>query len=230
MSPRKYEGPLTHTMILKGFQNCIRNAQELCEEAELLLNNKRYARAYALTLISFEEIGKLLVLLGGAYHEPRDEVLWRKFWKRFRSHTLKRTRVSLMEMLSLSSTTAERTFLEMKTEPEAERLKQSALYVDYIDDNITCPSELWGERSRSLVEESLKLARNRLKLFSEQFGDSREMEEYVTQRIPSMKSSGLADSAGMNERGREWLDNQLRRTREEVRTQGTSSEPNSKNL
>ena len=217
-------------MILKGFQNCIQNAQELCEEAELLLNNKRYARAYALTLICFEEIGKLLVFLGGAYHGPGDKVLWRKFWKRFRSHTLKRTRVSLMEMFSLSSTTAERTFLEMKTEPEAEGLKQSALYVDYIDDNITCPSELWGERSRSLVEESLKLARNRLKLFSKQFGDSREMEEYVTQRIPSMKRRGLADSAGMNERGREWLDNQLRRTREEVSTQGTSSEPNSKNL
>ncbi len=196
MSPRKYEGPLTHTMILKGFQNCIQNAQELCEEAELLLNNKRYARAYALTLICFEEIGKLLVLLGGAYHGPRDKALWRKFWKRFRSHALKRTRVSLMEMLSLSSVTPEQTFREMKFEPETEGLKQSALYVDYRDGDITRPSELWGESSRSLVETALKNARNRLKLFGAQF-DAPKMERHLRE-IPSMKRRGLANSEGAN--------------------------------
>ncbi len=195
MSPRKYEGPLTHTMILKGFQNCIQNAQELCEEAELLLNNKRYARAYALTLICFEEIGKLLVLLGGAYHGPRDKALWRKFWKRFRTHALKRSRVSLMEMLSLPSVTPEQTFREMQFEPEEEGLKQSALYVDYRDGNITCPSELWGESSRSLVETALKNARNRLKLFGAQFGNAPTMERYL-RGIPSMKRRGLADSKG----------------------------------
>jgi len=227
MSPKKYEGPLTHTMILRGFQNCIQNAQELCEEAELLFKDKRYARAYALTLICFEEIGKLMVLLTGAYHGPRDKALWRKFWKRFRSHTLKRTRVSLMEMLSLQSTTAEQTIVEMEAEPEAEGLKQSALYVDYRDGNMVCPSELWGERSRSLVEESLKLARNRLRLFSKQFGDSRKMEEYVTRRIPSMKRRGLADSDGMNETGRDWLDNQLKRVLEDPSGEAADSEPNS---
>ncbi len=224
MKVEKYEGPLSYAQIVRGYQYCIKNARELYSDAELLFKNRRYARAYALTVLSYEEIGKLMILLTATFHESSDLDLWKKFWNRFRSHTLKRTRVSLMELLSLPNTTWEQMEREWEREPLTERLKQLALYVDWFDGRITLPSKLYSKPN--LPEAAMKLARDRIEHFSKVF--SGRDDPSLRKRTRWMKKEGLANSKGMTEKGMEWLENQLKEMATSLRElASTPIQPNS---
>lgn len=66
------------------------NACELLEEAELLYNNEKYARAYLCAHIAFEEFGKLPILYSVALdvHFGK-KVNWKKLNKQIRDHHTK---------------------------------------------------------------------------------------------------------------------------------------------
>lgn len=76
--------------LCQGMIRIRENASSLLEEAELLFQNNRTARAYSLAYMACEECGKLSILVGAAtriiLNEPID---WKIFWKRFRSHSSK---------------------------------------------------------------------------------------------------------------------------------------------
>src|SRR5438094_4326761 len=66
------------------------NAHELLDEAELLLSNEKYARAYALAHLASEEMAKLPMLVSTAMNLLRGvEVDWKKFTSRFQKHETK---------------------------------------------------------------------------------------------------------------------------------------------
>lgn len=48
--------------IIEGALKTVRNAQQLCDESELLHQHKMFARSYALSHLAREEIGKSAML------------------------------------------------------------------------------------------------------------------------------------------------------------------------
>lgn len=77
--------------LLQGMNLALKNARLLLKEAKLLANNKAYSRAFALGVLSLEEVGKV-VFLTLYYHEDRftlSEKDNKKFCKLFSSHPAK---------------------------------------------------------------------------------------------------------------------------------------------
>ncbi|HSY10130.1 MAG TPA: AbiV family abortive infection protein, partial [Candidatus Dormibacteraeota bacterium] len=74
----------------EGIAAAIANATSLIREAELLLQNKYHARAYALAHIAREELAKVTMLYAaGLKLLAGKQVDWAKLQKRFRNHTSK---------------------------------------------------------------------------------------------------------------------------------------------
>ncbi|MEK4822622.1 MULTISPECIES: AbiV family abortive infection protein [Priestia] len=74
----------------KLFLTIYENACELLEEAELLYNHERYARAYLCSHIAFEEFGKLPMLYSAALNVYNEiKVDWKFLNKRIRNHKRK---------------------------------------------------------------------------------------------------------------------------------------------
>jgi AbiV family abortive infection protein len=76
--------------LIAGMIVCRINARELLEEADILAEKGRNARAYFLMQTACEELGKFAMLEIGARgllngRPPK----WKLFWKRFRSHDSK---------------------------------------------------------------------------------------------------------------------------------------------
>jgi len=134
---------------------CLQNAGELIQEAGILLQHKRYARSYALSVVAMEEISKR-ELLWEAIWLGDDKQKWRKFWEKFKSH-----RVKLSQMLKnyiditiskkadtprkvLDDYLSKMAKAQAKSQTEAsyfDSSKQWALYVDSVEGKITVPSQ-----------------------------------------------------------------------------------------
>ena len=66
------------------------NAAALHQEAELLLRNGMYSRAYLLAHFCIEELGKIPILIGAIVKLEKEEAIdWRDVKKRFTSHVQK---------------------------------------------------------------------------------------------------------------------------------------------
>jgi len=83
----QYRGKLTAGQIACGMNHAIANAKRLISDAELLLENGKYASASGLAILAIEEYGKLGILRGLAT-ATKDEDL-RYWWKAYRTHTQK---------------------------------------------------------------------------------------------------------------------------------------------
>ena len=92
--------------IKKGIYLCLENANELINDADILLSNERYSRVYSLTQFAIEELGKSYMLyefytklqLG-----KRKETDFKYFRKKFKSHKHK-TFESIMADITMPST------------------------------------------------------------------------------------------------------------------------------
>jgi len=79
----------TRKILEDALLNALSNAEELYQEAVILKDNKRYARAYTLFHLSIEEIGKVFIiykyLLGNDYSDDQ----MKEFEKEFKQHKVK---------------------------------------------------------------------------------------------------------------------------------------------
>jgi AbiV family abortive infection protein len=81
---------LTLQNVDAGIQAILANVDSLTEEAALLFQNERMARAYTLAHLSREESAKVTMLHSvGAKLLLGIEIDWKSFWKRFRDHKFK---------------------------------------------------------------------------------------------------------------------------------------------
>lgn len=91
--------------LVVGMIACRDNARELIDEADILTEHGRHARAYALLHTACEELGKFAVLEIGALgllsgRAPK----WKRFWQRFRSNESKSAQLEVqLAMLAGSS-------------------------------------------------------------------------------------------------------------------------------
>lgn len=155
---RQYRGEMSSEEIIHATECISRNARELLEDAKLLFDHKRYARATSLAILAIEESSKSASLLN--YYQIQSEPESRKkFWSEYRSHPKKIERKFLA--LSLSGAINE----EMSEEEAKRRAaginlhKQSGLYADCYEHGGSglwmAPSELL---SKSQAEVTLKFA------------------------------------------------------------------------
>ena len=71
--------------LLRLYDACISNAEDLLTEAETLFERQHYARAYALAYTSLEEIGKAHIVADFWTGVVSEE----EFYEAFRNHKLK---------------------------------------------------------------------------------------------------------------------------------------------
>lgn len=83
----QYKGQLSASQIAEGMNAATRNAKRLAEDAELLLQEKRFSGATSLAILSIEESGKQSILRELSL--SRDDKELKEAWKDYRSHTKK---------------------------------------------------------------------------------------------------------------------------------------------
>jgi AbiV family abortive infection protein len=59
---KQYRGELNAESAAKGMDFAFQNAISLLDDAVLLYNNNRYERAFSLSILAIEEVGKLSII------------------------------------------------------------------------------------------------------------------------------------------------------------------------
>jgi len=124
---------LTVDTIIEGMIKITLNAQSLVEEAEILYENKYYARTYTLSHIAREEISKLYML----YKVGIEIIAGKKFdhkklEKRLRNH---KSKIQFFSMpITITGTDSSYT-------KNMNKRKNDSLYVGYEEETFRCPSE-----------------------------------------------------------------------------------------
>ena len=127
---QQYRGTLTPAQAAKGIEVAVENANGLLADAELLLENERWARACALAILAIEELGKV-DLLRSLLVATTDKSL-REGWKAYRSHRAKNVRW-IVPTLAGAAGRWRADFASIPDEDTAltaERIKQGSLYTD----------------------------------------------------------------------------------------------------
>jgi len=93
----QYDGPLSPRQAANGIAAAVANARALVEDAEALLEKRRWPRATALAVLAIEEAGKPTIIRSILL--ARDEKERREEWKAYRSHTKKNLAFILPELV-----------------------------------------------------------------------------------------------------------------------------------
>jgi len=139
----------------------LRNAEDLIRDAEILLGNGRFPRAYALAVLACEEVGKLPMLVrAGAATTLGRPFDWKKLDHRLRKHGEKLALIALMDYCLGQTPEDDREFTDGAMRAASRgglpstinTLKQAALYVNITGEACTAPCEaISGERATRIV-------------------------------------------------------------------------------
>ncbi|WP_217513166.1 AbiV family abortive infection protein [Vibrio metschnikovii] len=136
--------------IFDGAIKCLRNAQELCDEAEILHEHGKYARSFALSHFAREEFGKSVMLFRVLVDVSAGvKVDWKKLNRRFRDHKQKLANDSAIST-ALFGHEWKRQGLPLEglfagIDFKNDR-KNSCLYTDWQDGAFTLPSDTITEK------------------------------------------------------------------------------------
>lgn len=137
---------LKFDLIFDGAIKCLRNAQELCDESDILHNHGKYARSFALSHFAREEFGKSFMLFRVLVDVAAGEkVDWKKLNRRFRDHKQKLASDAAVSITLFGSELKQQGLdlgvffagVEFKNAQ-----KNSCLYTDWNNGVFTLPSEI----------------------------------------------------------------------------------------
>ncbi len=94
----QYNGRLNTAQAGEGIQAALKNARALFADAQLLLENERWQRAAALSILAIEETGKIPVIREILL--ARHDVELREAWRSYRSHTAKNVMYILPDLVA----------------------------------------------------------------------------------------------------------------------------------
>lgn len=157
--------------IEKGFKLVIQNAKDLLVEAKLLFDNGFYARAYSLTQLCIEEIGKSTILSRAILDYYFGEKIDFKYFEKlgFRKHQEKTKQSLQPELIAIwmfEKSRGKKTNLrdslieDFNQIDQYNKLKNDSLYVGLNDDSFIFPGEvIKKEMAAELIEKAeLRLA------------------------------------------------------------------------
>lgn len=186
MDLKRYFGSLNTQQIIDGMNACLENAKSLVNDAEILYRQGKYPRAFCLCILVFEELGKIPMLSRTLLFDPQDLTSWKNFWKRFRKHEAKQFNTAFLEPFLINGS-VKTAVQEVKAQRLTEALKQLGFYVDFIElDGPQLMTPLMAFPVNQSVEETLKLAKNRIKLIS-------TIQEIITTQLEQLKINGLLE-------------------------------------
>jgi len=141
----------------------LNNARELLEEADLLSENKKFARAYSLAHLACEELAKIIMVSRVAYEVARGKNIdWKRVNRRLRNHKEKIKDILALDFLYSSKTEnnedVKNFYKDIKMTKYYNDFKNYSLYTSLIGDKFYKPSELF---SHEFVKGFIKLAHNR---------------------------------------------------------------------
>ncbi len=144
--------PLSINQIFSALTKIIENAQELVEDAELLLENNRYARAFALAHLASEELVKFQFLLPVASELARNHnVNWKEINKGLRDHRVKIGGAILLNFMFEPPQggvyQASELLQQMSTLKDKNDMKNFSLYASQNGHDYFKPSELIDEQA-----------------------------------------------------------------------------------
>lgn len=155
--------PLTFNKLEQAYILVYENAKELLEEAKLLLDHNRYARAYTLSQIAHEELAKLPIIFQEAtrayYKETHD---WKNFYKRLRNHGAKNKQYYVTHdvYMNIAGYQSNQNMDQIEDNLKAvNHLKNVSLYSDIKNNEFTKPS----------LEINSRLAKAHYEMVEEQF-------------------------------------------------------------
>ena len=158
---------LSITQIEEGCTKVLENARELIDDAELLLEKERFARAYFLAHLACEEMAKVPMLVGAAVDVLSGRELdWVKLHRRLRCHNEKIMGILVIDYFNDMGRGEDPDAKELKEYlgrlRDYKKVKEYSLYAGLIDGVFRKPSELIvPELATALV----KVARDRLSFF-----------------------------------------------------------------
>jgi AbiV family abortive infection protein len=128
----------------------LENAAALAEDAALLYENDRYARAYALAALAGEELGKVYLCLESVLKADGAEP--RQFWRAWREHGDKLGSARAYAAAFIDDLGA----LDVdQLAPDARTVaaqKLSAIYVDFDGESALTPARISGDDAAQLLE------------------------------------------------------------------------------
>ncbi len=156
--PNVYRGRLTDEELLEGARTISRNAEELLEDASLLFENGRHARAASLAILALEENFKKLMLF--VHPLVREDQQGRKeFWRAWRDHKVKSSTPATAPFLLGQIDGERRVQLTEALGRWADALKQRGLYADCYEEALgNTGGPAWALPSRAVSEEEARKA------------------------------------------------------------------------
>ena len=157
--------------IKKGIELSIENSFELLRDAEILFENKRYARAYSLSQLALEEIGKSVILFDfyrKLQGDDRKTFDFKTFRRNFRDHKWKTYESIFIELLMKGGSKspefkkfALENFKKIQKNKKGhyDNLKNQSLYVSLLNDKFKKPDELFKKEKvlEFLIESKAKI-------------------------------------------------------------------------
>lgn len=157
--------------VIEGALKTVRNAQQLCDESELLHQHKMFARSYALSHLAREEVGKSAMLYKVAIERLLGrQIDWKKVDRRFRDHKEKIINDRAFTYLLYGSMEFEGKKLDPKVLFNSGGIeytnarKNASLYVDWTEGEFKSPEESVSEQQSA---RNLDIAIYRVVLMSE---------------------------------------------------------------
>ena len=158
---------LSINQILSASSKIIENAQELIEEAELLLKNNKNARAFALAHLACEELIKFHLLLPVAFELARGHSIdWKGIDTRLNNHLVKIRGAIFLDFIRKPPQggvyQASELSQQMSTSKKQNDMKNYSLYASQVGHDYVKPSELIDEQ---MAMARISYARELLKIY-----------------------------------------------------------------
>jgi AbiV family abortive infection protein len=182
------------TEYLNGINKTLANAIALYEDAEILLKNERYSRAYTLYQLSIEEVGKIILIYNFLIYQNIQDISEQKKIKReFTNHKSKTQHsigldILLAFLISDQELKKKILYQVHKQQNELEQLnllKNSSLYTDIKNGKFIQPQEIITEKLTTdikfIAEVRLNLAKGFFKIAIENFEQVSETVQNINE-------------------------------------------------
>jgi AbiV family abortive infection protein len=131
----------------EGRKKALFNSDELLSDAKTLLENGRWARAFLLSLLSMEELGKYILLVGLSSIPNYDKIDWKKFWKMYEFRKIDGDYIHLLgfffaELKSLKNLEKNLKGLQNKDKNILTSLGDLSLFSDFQKNGFHSPEEV----------------------------------------------------------------------------------------
>lgn len=164
MELKRYKGSLTVEQLIIAHKKTKSNATSLYKKAQLLFENKMYARCYFLLCIANEELGKSIFVVSAIVDLIAGKIDWHKFWKKLRNHKSKTGMIEFFENMFVSSDDNLTPWKELEQRiPTLEELKMASLYSDMFQNDFFDPEEII---TFNLAKSTLELTGHRIEFIN----------------------------------------------------------------